>query len=114
METYNVSYKFVKSEINYRAEIKGTIFESENNINCYHEADLNKGVSNHIIEAVLSSLSENKSGLFINNKSTFMCETKLMQSNANEHYAVMIDSALYPISLNVDIIVENFVIDLLK
>lgn len=115
METYNATYKFVNNEISYRAEINGTIFEAEKNIaHCYHEADLKKGVSNIIISSVMYELSENKSGLFMNEKSAFMCETKLMQSNANDSYAVMIDSVLYPISLNVNISVDNFAIDLLK
>lgn len=48
------------------------------------------------------------------NLNTKLTKTILMQSNANEDYAVLIDDILYPISLNVNIKVTSNPFELLK
>ena len=115
MKTYRATYKFEEKEISYEAKVTGTIFDKANEeINFNHVSDLKKGFATQIINAVLWAISDEENGLTLNDKPVMMIETQLMQSNANEAYAVLIDGDLFPISMNVNIEVTSNPFELLK
>ena len=98
---YNAKYKREKNGKYSETTVKGTIFSKANNeIDFYHESELEAGFAIRIINAVVFAISDEQNGLFVNDKPVMMIETKLMQSNANDAYAVLIDGDLYPISTN--------------
>jgi len=115
MKTYNANYKFKENGISYEAKVNGVIFEKANEeIHLSHISDLKKGFSNQIINALIWAISDGQNGLSVNDKPVIMIETQLMQSNANEAYAVLIDGDLFPISINIIIEVISNPFELLK
>lgn len=115
MKTYSATYKFEENEISYEAKVTGTVFDKANEeINFNHVSNLKKGFATQILNAVVLAISDEQNGLFVNDKPVMMIETQLMQSNANEAYAVLIDGDLLPISINVTIEVTSNPFELLK
>lgn len=100
MEPYSTTYKFAENGIGYEAKISGVIFDKANKeIRFYSVSHLRRGLVTQILTAILA-ISDEQNGMFVN-------EAQLMQSNANDAYAVFIDGDLFPISMRVDIQVSN-------
>ena len=103
MKTYAATYKFEENKISYEAKVSGQIFETANDeINFNHISDLKKGFANHILNAVISAINSERT-----------VDAKLMQSNANNAFSVLIDGNLYPISMNIAIEVTSNPFELL-
>lgn len=107
MEPYSTTYKFTENGIGYEAKISGVIFDKANEeINFYSVSHLRKGLVTQILTAILA-ISDEQNGMFVN-------EAQLMQSNANDAYAVLINGDLLPISMDVTIKVTSIPFELLK
>lgn len=115
MKTYSATYKFEENGISYEAKVNGQVFEAvKSEIDFNHVADLKKGFSNQIINAVIWAISDEQNGMFVNGKPAMSLDTQLMQSNANDAYSILINGDLYPISMNVNIEVASNPFELLK
>ena len=115
MKAYKTYYRFEENKIGYEAKVIGHVFETANEeIEFYHISDLRKGLANKIINAVIWAISDDQNGITINGKPVIFLDAKLMQSNENNAYAVLIDGNLYPISVNVEIEVTSDPFELLK
>ena len=106
MKNYSTAYKFEKNGISYESKITGTIFDKANDeINFYHiSKTLNKGFVIVIINAINDAIKND----------AIFADAHLMQSNANEAYAVLINGDLYPVSINVSINVASNPFELLS
>ena len=82
MKTYSAAYKFEKYGITYESKVTGTIFDKANDeINFYHISKISKkGFSVMIINAVIDAIKNDNDTMFV--------DAQLMQSNANEAYAI--------------------------
>lgn len=115
MKAYKTYYRFEENKIGYVVKVIGHVFETANEeIEFNHVADLRKGLANEIINAVIWAISDDQNGIAINGKPVIILDAKLMQSNANNAYAVLVDGNLYPISVNVEIEVTSDPFELLK
>lgn len=115
MKAYKTYYRFEENKIGYMVKVFGHVFETASEeIEFNHVSDLRKGLANEIINAVIWAISDDQNGITIKDKPVIILDAKLMQSNANKAYAVLIDCDLYPISVNIEIKVTSDPFELLK